>query len=145
MKEIGRLDTTNQELIRILVCGGRTFNNKKLCYSTLDTLCLNRGFYIGDKDGNWLPRAIIINGGAKGADHLSTEWAMTYDTGLKEYPADWDQHGKAAGPIRNQQMLDEGKPDIVVAFPGGRGTADMVRRAKKAGIEVIEVENENMV
>lgn len=45
-------------------------------------------------------------------------------------------NGKAAGPIRNQRMLDEGKPDLVVAFPGGRGTADMVRRAKAAGVPV---------
>jgi ABC-type sugar transport system substrate-binding protein len=39
-------------------------------------------------------------------------------------------------------MLDEGKPDIVVAFPGGTGTADMVRRARKAGVVVIEVTND---
>ena len=43
---------------------------------------------------------------------------------------------KSAGHIRNQVMLDKGKPDVVVAFPGGRGTADMVRRAEGAGIEV---------
>jgi hypothetical protein len=56
------------------------------------------------------------------------------------YPADWAKHGRAASPIRNQQMLDEGRPNLVVAFPGGRGTADMVRRARSAGVEVIEVD-----
>ncbi len=61
---------------------------------------------------------------------------------LKAIPADWDKFGKGAGPIRNQQMIDEGKPDLVVAFPGGTGTADMVKRAKKHGIEVIEVKND---
>lgn len=52
--------------------------------------------------------------------------------------ADWSKYGKAAGPMRNQKMLDEYKPDLVVALPGGRGTADMVSRARVAGVEVIE-------
>jgi hypothetical protein len=55
------------------------------------------------------------------------------------YMADWDGLGRKAGPIRNQRMLDEGKPDLVIAFPGGRGTADMVRRAREAGVEVVEL------
>jgi hypothetical protein len=52
---------------------------------------------------------------------------------------EWDELGKKAGPLRNQRMLDEGKPDLVVAFPGGGGTKDMVRRAVKAGVSVHEV------
>ena len=54
--------------------------------------------------------------------------------------AKWDElgrNGRKAGPIRNQQMLDEGRPSLVVAFPGGRGMADMVRRARNAGVEAI--------
>jgi hypothetical protein len=54
-----------------------------------------------------------------------------------ECKADWRKYGAAAGPIRNQRML-EGPPDIVVAFAGGKGTADMVQRARAAGIAVIE-------
>jgi hypothetical protein len=54
-------------------------------------------------------------------------------------PADWKAHGRAAGPIRNQRMIDEHRPELVVAAPGGRGTADMVRRARAAGIEVFEI------
>lgn len=46
------------------------------------------------------------------------------------------KYGKSAGPIRNQTMLDDGKPDLVLAFPGGRGTADMVAKAEKHGIPV---------
>jgi hypothetical protein len=57
------------------------------------------------------------------------------------YPADWTRHGKAAGPKRNQLMLDKEKPDLVIAFPGGKGTADMVARAKAQGFKVMEVEN----
>jgi hypothetical protein len=55
------------------------------------------------------------------------------------FPAQWDRYGEAAGPIRNAWMLEFGKPDLVVAFPGGRGTADMISKARKAGIEVCEV------
>ena len=53
------------------------------------------------------------------------------------FPAEWDKYGVSAGPIRNQKMIDEGKPDLVFAFPGGRGTTDMIRRAAVAGIRVV--------
>lgn len=129
-------------MIKILVCGGRNFNDKSLLYQTLDNLCLERGWVTeADTDGNWLPKDVkIIAGKARGADTLAIDWAVINWQDFKEYPADWDRHGKAAGFIRNQQMLDEGKPDLVVAFPGGNGTADMVRRAKKANLAVIEIE-----
>lgn len=58
---------------------------------------------------------------------------------VEPHPADWKRHGRAAGPIRNQKMLEE-KPEMVVAFPGGKGTADMVKKAGQAGIEVFVVE-----
>ena len=76
---------------------------------------------------------------ASGADRLGERFAKANNCELLVFPADWNKFGKAAGFIRNQQMIDEGKPDLVVALPGGRGTADMVRRAKKHGIEVAEV------
>jgi hypothetical protein len=81
----------------------------------------------------------IIHGGAKGADLFAGKWATM--NGIKEtaVPADWNKHGRAAGPIRNQLML-EMKPDGVVAFPGGRGTADMANRAEKSGIKVMRVD-----
>lgn len=59
---------------------------------------------------------------------------------IESYPADWKRDGRGAGPIRNQRMIDEGKPHIVIAFPGGKGTADMVMRAEMAGIPVVKVE-----
>ncbi len=82
---------------------------------------------------------LLISGCARGADTLTIEWAEAGGIEVARFPADWSTHGRAAGPIRNQQMLDEGKPELVVAFPGGRGTADMVRRARAAGIEVISM------
>lgn len=82
----------------------------------------------------------IIHGGAKGADEGADQWGKAKGIPVIVYPADWEVHGKAAGPMRNQAMIDS-KPDLVIAFPGGKGTADCVRRAKAAGIRVIEVGN----
>lgn len=83
--------------------------------------------------------AKIIHGGANGADSLAHQYAHISGIPVTVYPADWKKHGRGAGPIRNAQMLTEGKPDLVVAFPGGTGTKDMVTRAKRAGVEVLEV------
>jgi len=127
--------------MRVLVCGGRNYADKAKVYATLNALCLDRGMK-GDEDayGNWMPKDMrIIHGGAPGADALADDWAVVNWVPVDEFKADWTMHGPAAGPIRNQHMLDEGKPDLVVAFPGGRGTADMVRRARDAGVEVIEI------
>lgn len=124
---------------KILVCGGRNYNNRARIFQVLDDVCYDRG-WITEKDGNgnYLPNVTIINGAAKGADYWSTEWAVVNWTGLKEYPANWELYGRPAGHIRNKEMLLEA-PDLVVAFPGGKGTAHMVKIAKAAGIEVIEI------
>lgn len=79
----------------------------------------------------------IIHGCANGVDTIAGGWAKGYYN-IEEYPAQWDKYGKSAGFIRNKQMLEEGKPDIVIAFPGGKGTKMMVDLAKKAGVEVID-------
>src|SRR5688500_9769837 len=130
-------------LPRILVCGGRDFNNKELLYTTLDNICLERGWCTPpdkrDEYGNWLPEVHIISGMARGADTIAVDWAVVNFCNWSEYPADWARYGKSAGPIRNLQMLEEGKPDLVVAFPGGRGTTNMVKLARDACFEVIEV------
>lgn len=81
---------------------------------------------------------VIIEGGANGADFLGKVWAKWMLVPVEEFPADWNKHGKAAGPIRNKQMLDEGKPDLVIAFlaKDSRGTKNMIDQATKAGIPV---------
>ena len=114
--------------LRLLICGGRDYADRAHLFATLDRV---HAKYFG--------LAGIIAGAARGADNLAAEWAKDRGVPLTEFPADWTKHGKRAGPIRNQQMLDEGRPDAVVAFPGGRGTADMVRRGRKAGLVVWEV------
>ena len=81
----------------------------------------------------------LMQGGAPGADRLARDWAAARpDIQRFVCRADWASHGAAAGPMRNARMLEWG-PDLVVAFPGGRGTADMVRQARAAGVEVIQV------
>lgn len=123
----------------ILVCGGRNFQDKEYLFSALDDLCKERGWvYPEDELGNCLPNVVVVNGKAKGADLLSSDWAIINWCELKECPADWDKYGKAAGFIRNKQMLEEEKPDLVVAFPGGNGTKNMINIAKAAGVEVVE-------
>lgn len=120
--------------MRVLVCGWREYADKAKVWRTLDRIC-------DINDATWIaPHVTIIHGGANGADSLADAWAVSSYARVRQFKADWKAHGKAAGPTRNQQMIDEGKPDLVIAFPGGRGTADMVGRARKAGIEVLEVE-----
>ena len=118
--------------IRVLVCGGRDFADQDRLYNTLDAI---HGQYTID---------VLIEGEAKGADTLARKWAEAEGILVAKFPAQWKQYGVSAGPIRNKQMLDEGKPDLVVAFPSGRlseskGTLNMVKQAQKAGLRVIVV------
>lgn len=114
--------------MRVLVCGGRDYDDRDHIWNTLTAIDAEKRI------------EVVIHGAATGADSEGMIWAQAMP-GCKHAPfrADWRTHGKAAGPIRNQRMLDEGKPDLVIAFPGGRGTADMVRRALAAGVEVREI------
>lgn len=111
--------------MRVLVCGGREYRDVDRVKNTLTEIHRLK------------PITCIIEGGARGVDHYAAQWGDEHNLGRLTFYADWAKHGKAAGPIRNQAMIDEGQPVLVIAFPGGRGTTDMVRRAKAAGIEVI--------
>ena len=123
--------------MRILICGGRDYSHA----SAFNWLEANLRDEAAHATGCFnLTISSIIHGGARGADEGAAQWAKSEGLKAIEFPADWKKHGKAGGPIRNQRMIDEGKPDLVVAFHGGRGTADMVRRAKDAGITVIEID-----
>jgi hypothetical protein len=74
-----------------------------------------------------------------GADFWAYIWAKNNDgVEEEEHPADWKKHGKAAGPIRNSYMAKLGA-DLCIAFPGGSGTTDMVNKAKRAGIPVLDL------
>jgi hypothetical protein len=106
--------------VRVLVCGGRNYSDRAKVYAELDKLEVG----------------LLIHGGATGADSLARDWAVSRDVPSKCYPALWRVHGAKAGPIRNQQMLVEGQPHLVVVFHGGRGTADMLSRSLHAGVRV---------
>lgn len=113
--------------LRVLVTGGRDYDDFDYVCGTLTALHHARGV------------ALIIEGGATGADRLARRWATSHAVPCLTFKANWTRDGKAASPIRNQYMLDEGCPDITVAFPGGVGTNDMVRRTKIARVEVLDL------
>ena len=110
--------------MRALIYGGRDFNKKDLAYRALDQMNELYGF------------TAVISGMARGADTLGYNWAFERGIPILPFPADWAKYKRAAGPIRNQQMIDEGKPDVGIAFPGGTGTTDMTKRLHKHGVLV---------
>lgn len=112
-------------VMRIIVCGGRNYNNYERVCEVLNGIDREKSI------------KTVISGGASGADALAKKWANAHNKEFQEFPANWSIHGKSAGPKRNQEMLDA-KPQLVVAFPGGRGTADMVGKALSAGVEIVE-------
>lgn len=113
------------KLMTVLVCGGRDYKDRERLYRLLD---FNRAKI-----------ALIVHGGAAGADMMAGGWACAREVPCLRVPARWSKFGKKAGFIRNEAMLSLGHPDLVVAFPGGAGTAMMVRLAKQSGIRVIDV------
>lgn len=128
--------------MRILVYGGRDFGLPNKDQHIAGLQFLNKLSHDWpklepDEYGNWLPNVTVISGMARGADTIGVDWATINWTPLERYPADWATHGKAAGFIRNQQMLDSGI-DLAVQFPGGNGTRDMRSRLDKAGVRVVE-------
>jgi hypothetical protein len=125
---------------RILICGSREFSNWDIFWNALHEIAwcyFARGPL--DNQGNFTYAVTVICGGAKGADTLAMEWAAIENVNLEIYLAEWDKFGKSAGYRRNKRMLDEGKPDIVIAFPGGIGTKMMVDIARLANVKIIKV------
>jgi YspA, cpYpsA-related SLOG family len=110
--------------MKVLVCGDRNWSDSKKIIDRISSL----------------PQGTtILTGACRGADRIATEEARALHYEVIEFPADWDAHGRAAGPIRNREMLDQ-KPDLVIAFhsnlAASKGTADTVCEAKRRGIPV---------
>jgi hypothetical protein len=121
--------------VRILITGGRNWTD----YTTINDAILDASMW---QDVSWWPdfdpaTITIVHGDAKGADTIAGGVARMFGMTEERHPANWETHHRAAGPIRNQEMVDLGA-DLCLAFlmPGSKGTADCVRRAEKAGIEV---------
>jgi len=109
--------------MRLLICGDRNWTNKELIRKYIFSLKPD----------------VIIEGCARGADSIAGKLAREYNIELEEYPANWKKYHIIAGPIRNKQMLVEGKPDFILAFhndiKNSKGTKNMVAQSKKAGIK----------
>ena len=116
-----------------LVCGGRKFADQAMFDDVMARLL-----------GMWGCPSKIVHGAAPGADTMADTWGRQMAIEVIAVPADWDKHGNAAGPIRNEDMLMKHRPKRVIAFPGRNGTADMVRRAKnrRGEIDVIEIKTD---
>ncbi len=112
--------------MRLLICGSRDWTNKELIKKEILEILQSQ------------PIEVVIHGGCRGADWMAGKVAKELNIPVEEYLADWQTHGKSAGPKRNQKMLDDGKPTFVVAFHDdideSKGTKDMVTRAKKANV-----------
>ena len=126
---------------RVLVCGGRTFgqpsvnDNSEAAEHKADT----EAQFIFDKlDLLDKENLIIIQGGARGADRVAKIWAKVNNVTYLTFVADWDSYSFDAGYIRNIEMLEEGKPDLVIVFPGGNGTKMMYDLSCKKSIEVLK-------
>ena len=109
--------------MKMLVCGGRDYFDAERIFLILDIL--------GPK--------LLIHGAAKGADSMALNWAVVRGVPHKGFPANWQLYGDGAGAKRNRQMLIEGKPDLVVAFPGRTGTWNMIAQAEQMGVPVLDL------
>ena len=118
-----------KKLYRVLVTGSRKAKDGGLVSDMIRNL-----------SGVHYPDIVVLLGAAKGVDWLAEEWAVEEGIKVELFPANWKKFGKGAGGIRNQQMVDSGA-DICIAFPleGSIGTYDCIRRAKAAGINVVEI------
>ena len=112
--------------LKIIVTGGRDYQNRKRVEGVLDHIDSDMGI------------DILVHGAAAGTDTLAALWALSKNKNVIEFPAEWSKYGHSAGPRRNQQMADAGA-DLCIAFPGKRGTNDMKRKARKANIRVVEI------
>lgn len=115
--------------MKIVVCGGRDFVDYDKLSRRLNALHENR------------PIELLVHGGARGADFLAGQWAEITGVKAQVVKADWTAHGKKAGFLRNLKMLEDYKPEMVVAFRGGKGKerAHMVEIAKRARIRTLQI------
>ncbi len=114
--------------MKVLVCGGRSFDDADFIFRELDRLHARYTF------------ATLIEGDARGVDRIAGEWSRSRNIRLIEFPADWKNEGRHAALIRNERMLREGEPDLVIAFPGGNGTWHTCSQAEKLGIPVVRID-----
>lgn len=108
---------------QVIVTGGRDYDDWSMLQDVLRLI---------DPD-------MVIQGGASGADKMAEEWATLNKKECITVHADWNKHGRAAGPIRNREMLDSFPLAITIAFPGGKGTADCVKASYERNRIILQV------
>jgi len=110
--------------MKLIIAGGRSYvfteADLKALHVLHDDLCITE----------------VVSGGAAGADRGGEYFAIGIKVPVKRFLADWDKHGKAAGPIRNREMAEYA--NALFLLPGGRGTASMLTEARRAGILVYD-------
>jgi len=110
--------------MRIAVTGGRDFTDREVILRALNE--------------HFTERDVMLNGMCPtGLDDLAYVWAHENGVSVIPYEADWKTHGRAAGPIRNRRMVKD--CDLLIAFPGGRGTQNTVQCAERMGRPIIHV------
>lgn len=112
------------EAMRLLVCGGRGFRDRAWVYRELERL---------------QPELVITGGCRTGADAYARQWAYARARPFMSMPANWEKLGRPAGPIRNAWLAKFAPATHCLAFPGGNGTADMVKKARRAGWTVLDL------
>ena len=121
----------NSKGTKALICGSRVYDNIDNIYQIV-ALLKEIGY------------TTIIHGCARGADTMAETCARSLQMNYQGYPAKWEKYGNKAGPIRNSEMLTEGKPDIVIAFSrdfiNSKGTKNMVEQAKYINILTVVIE-----
>ncbi len=112
--------------MRVLIAGGRDFDDRELLFRVLNEQHTRRTF------------TRVIHGGASRADDLAAEWADAHGIDVDAKPASWKRHGRAAGAMRNSQMFAE-NPDLVIIFHGDKSTADLLRKANTTWTTIMHV------
>ncbi|MDU6748097.1 MAG: DUF2493 domain-containing protein [Bradyrhizobium sp.] len=113
--------------MRLLVCGGRHFEDAEMVHHELTALHWRK------------PISVVVHGSIAGVGIIAEAWARRHGIAVVRYPPNWEFYGKKAEGLRSDFMLTDSRPDFVVAFPGGRHTADLVQRAISVGLAVLAI------
>lgn len=131
--------------MRIIVTGGRDYDpqgqGRRNVGSVLSAIHAVKRIETIVHGRCWNPKDADTH---TGADFWAFIWAKNHNVEHEPYPADWKAFGRAAGPLRNTKMAELGA-DLCIAFPGGRGTDDMTRKATTVGISVLDLRDRNSI
>lgn len=114
--------------MHLLIAGSRNYKDAEFIYSRIDLI----------RDNHYITK--IIAGGATGVDQVAKEYAKEHNIPFEKYKADWDKYGKAAGPIRNKQMVDAADIILAIRYNYSPGTSNTLKLAKKAELKIYKVE-----